>query len=401
MVSGFPLRPTAGEKMTVRFSNYMPEIVATRRYLHQHPEIGLSEFETSDYVAAQLAAMGYEVTRGLAKTGVVATLRNGSSDRSIGIRADFDALPILEETGAEYQSRNPGVMHACGHDGHTAMLLGAAKILAERKNFDGVVHLIFQPAEENFGGARLMIEDGLFDRFPCDAVFALHNDPTIPFGHFAFRDGPIMAAVDECKITVNGRGGHGAEPQDTADPIVAGASIIMALQTIVSRNVHPLDPTVVTVGAFHAGGASNVIPERAEMLLSVRSFDAKVRDQLEQRIRGIAEGQAASYGMTATVAYERGYNATINHKAETDVVRALATRFAGPDKIIEMERPTMGSEDFAYMLQARPGTYFFVGTQRTPNDPPLHHPRYDFNDDILPIGTSFWVELAEAWLPTR
>ncbi|RYC04847.1 amidohydrolase [Ciceribacter ferrooxidans] len=379
----------------------MPEIVATRRHLHQHPEIGLSEFETSDYVAAQLAAMGYEVTRGLAKTGVVATLRYGSSSRSIGIRADFDALPILEETGAEYQSRNPGVMHACGHDGHTAMLLGAAKILAERKNFDGVVHLIFQPAEENFGGARLMIEDGLFDRFPCDAVFALHNDPTIPFGHFAFRDGPIMAAVDECKITVNGRGGHGAEPQDTADPIVAGASIIMALQTIVSRNVHPLDPTVVTVGAFHAGGASNVIPERAEMLLSVRSFDAKVRDQLEQRIRGIAEGQAASYGMTATVAYERGYNATINHKAETDFVRALATRFAGSEKIIEMERPTMGSEDFAYMLERRPGTYFFVGTQRTPNDPPLHHPRYDFNDDILPIGTSFWVELAEAWLPAK
>lgn len=401
MVSGFLLRSTAGEKMTIRFSNYMPEIVATRRHLHQHPEIGLSEFETSDYVAAQLAAMGYEVTRGLAKTGVVATLRYGSSSRSIGIRADFDALPILEETGAEYQSRNPGVMHACGHDGHTAMLLGAAKILAERKNFDGVVHLIFQPAEENFGGARLMIEDGLFDRFPCDAVFALHNDPTIPFGHFAFRDGPIMAAVDECKITVNGRGGHGAEPQDTADPIVAGASIIMALQTIVSRNVHPLDPTVVTVGAFHAGGASNVIPERAEMLLSVRSFDAKVRDQLEQRIRGIAEGQAASYGMTATVAYERGYNATINHKAETDFVRALATRFAGSEKIIEMERPTMGSEDFAYMLERRPGTYFFVGTQRTPNDPPLHHPRYDFNDDILPIGTSFWVELAEAWLPAK
>ena len=387
--------------MTVRFSNYMPEIVATRRYLHQHPEIGLSEFETSDYVAAQLVAMGYEVTRRLAKTGVVATLRNGSSDRSIGIRADFDALPILEETGAEYQSRNPGVMHACGHDGHTAMLLGAAKILAERKNFDGVVHLIFQPAEENFGGARLMIEDGLFDRFPCDAVFALHNDPTIPFGQFAFRDGPIMAAVDECKITVNGRGGHGAEPQDTADPIVAGASIIMALQTIVSRNVHPLDPTVVTVGAFHAGGASNVIPERAEMLLSVRSFDPKVRDQLEQRIRGVAEGQAASYGMTATVAYERGYNATINHKAETDFVRALATRFAGSEKIVEMERPNMGSEDFAYMLRERPGTYFFVGTQRTPNDPPLHHPRYDFNDDILPIGTSFWVELAEAWLPTK
>ncbi len=280
--------------MTIHAPNVMAEVLATRHHLHRFPEIGLSEFKTSDYVAEQLTALGYEVTRGLAKTGVVATLRNGSSDRSIGIRADFDALPILEETGLPYASEIPGVMHACGHDGHTAMLLGAAKILAERRNFDGVIHLIFQPAEENFGGARIMIEDGLFDRFPCDAVFALHNDPEIPFGHIALREGPIMAAVDECKITVNGRGGHGAEPQSTADPIVCGASIVMALQTIVSRNIHPLDPTVITVGGFHAGAASNVIPERAEMVLSIRSFDPKVRDQLESRIHAVAEGQAAS-----------------------------------------------------------------------------------------------------------
>lgn len=387
--------------MTIQFSNHMADVVATRHHLHQYPEIGLSEFNTSDYVAKKLESLGYEVTRGLAKTGIVATLRNGDSPRSIGIRADFDALPILEETGLEYQSKNPGMMHACGHDGHTAMLLGAAAIIAERKNFDGTVHLIFQPAEENFGGAKIMMDDGLFDKFPCDAVFALHNDPTIPFGQFALREGPIMAAVDECKITVNGRGGHGAEPQDTADPIVCGASIIMALQTIVSRNIHPIDPTVITVGAFHAGGASNVIPERAEMLLSVRSFDPKVRDQLENRIRTIAEGQAASYGMSVTIDYQRGYNATINHKAETDFIRTLATRFAGADKVVDMPRPTMGSEDFAYMLEERPGCYFFVGTQRTPNDPPLHHPRYDFNDDILPIGTSFWVELTESWLATK
>ncbi|MBW8282686.1 MAG: amidohydrolase, partial [Rhizobium sp.] len=238
--------------MTIQFPNHMADVVATRHHLHQYPEIGLSEFNTSDYVASKLEALGYEVTRGLAKTGIVATLRNGDSPRSIGIRADFDALPILEETGLEYQSKNPGMMHACGHDGHTAMLLGAAAIIAERKNFDGTVHLIFQPAEENFGGAKIMMDDGLFEKFPCDAVFALHNDPTIPFGQFALREGPIMAAVDECKITVNGRGGHGAEPQDTADPIVCGASIIMALQTIVSRNIHPIDPTVITVGAFHA-----------------------------------------------------------------------------------------------------------------------------------------------------
>lgn len=384
--------------MTIHAPNVMAEVLATRHHLHRFPEIGLSEFKTSDYVAEQLTALGYEVTRGLAKTGVVATLRNGSSDRSIGIRADFDALPILEETGLPYASEIPGVMHACGHDGHTAMLLGAAKILAERRNFDGVIHLIFQPAEENFGGARIMIEDGLFDRFPCDAVFALHNDPEIPFGHIALREGPIMAAVDECKITVNGRGGHGAEPQSTADPIVCGASIVMALQTIVSRNIHPLDPTVITVGGFHAGAASNVIPERAEMVLSIRSFDPKVRDQLESRIRAVAEGQAASYGMAVTIDYERGYDPTVNHKAETDFVRDLAVSFAGNDKVYDLPRPMMGSEDFAYMLAKRPGSYFFLGTQRTPNDPPLHHPRYDFNDDILPVGTTLWVELAERYL---
>nr|WP_234635047.1 M20 aminoacylase family protein [Allorhizobium ampelinum] len=384
--------------MSLFFSNAMKDVVEIRRYLHQHPELGLSEFHTSDYVAGKLEAMGYEVTRGLARTGIVATLRNGTSQRSLGLRADFDALPITEETGLDYASLTPGLMHACGHDGHTAMLLGAAGILAERRNFDGVVHLIFQPAEENFGGARLMIEDGLFERFPCDAVFGLHNDPGIAFGHFAFREGPIMASVDECKITVIGRGGHGAEPQSTSDPIVAGASIIMALQTIASRNIHPLDPVVVTVGAFHAGAASNVIPERAEMVLTIRSFDDHVRDELESRVRAIAEGQAASYGMTVEIDYERGYPATVNHKAETDYVRDLARRFAGEGKVFDMPRPTMGGEDFAYMLQEKPGTYFFLGTKRTENDPPLHHPRYDFNDDIIPTGTAFWVELVESRL---
>ena len=387
--------------MTIQFSNYMPEVVATRRHLHQHPELGLSEFSTSDFIAKRLTELGYEVTRGLGKTGVVGTLRNGASPRSVGIRADIDALPIQEETGAEYASSTPGLMHACGHDGHTAMLLGAARIIAERRNFDGTVHLIFQPAEENFGGAKLMIEDGLFERFPCDAVFGLHNDPGLPFGKIYVKDGPIMAAVDECRLVINGRGGHGAEPQDTADPIVAGASIIMALQTVVSRNIHPLDPSVVTVGAFNAGMASNVIPERAEMALTIRSFDPAVRDKLEERIRAIAEGQAASYGMTVTIEYKRGYEATVNHKAETDFVRDLAARVVGEENLGEIVRPMMGSEDFAYMLAERPGSYFFLGTRRTENDPPLHHPRFDFNDDALPIGTAFWVELAEAYLPTR
>ncbi|MGX1495799.1 hippurate hydrolase [Labrenzia sp. MBR-25] len=384
--------------MTVQSSNFLPEIVASRRHLHTIPEIGLSEFKTSDYVAGELTAMGYEVTRGLAKTGIVATLRNGTSSKSIGIRADFDGLPIPEETGADYASTHPGVMHACGHDGHTAMLLGAAKILAERKQFDGTVHLIFQPAEENFGGARLMMDDGLFDRFPCDAVFGLHNDPTLPFGQFAFRAGPMMAAVDECKITVIGYGGHGAEPQAASDPIVCGASIIMALQTIASRNIHPLQSAVITVGSFNSGIASNVIPERAEMNLTIRSLEPDVRDELERRIRLIAEGQAASYGMRAQIDYLRGYPPMINHVAETDYVRGLARRFAGEENVADLARPSMGGEDFGYFLEERPGCYFMLGTARTDRDPPLHHPKYDFNDDILPIGTNFWVALAEDFL---
>ena len=384
--------------LNVNLSNAMPELVAIRRDLHAYPEIGLEEVRTSNVVAAFLESLGYTVTRGLAKTGLVATLKNGTSDRSVGIRADMDALPILEETGLDYASKNPGRMHACGHDGHTAMLMGAARAIAERRNFDGTVHLIFQPAEENFGGAKIMMDEGLFEKFPCDAVFALHNEPNLPFGQFALRDGPIMAAVDEARITVHGLGGHGAEPQETADPIVCGASIVMALQSIVSRNIHPMDPTVVTVGSFHGGSASNIIPERVEIVVGIRSFDAKVRDELERRIRMICENQAASFGMRATVDYERSYDATINHKAETDFVRDLARRFAGDDKVIDLERPFMGSEDFAYMLKARPGSYFFLGTSVTGEEKSLHHPGYNFNDDLLPIGAAFWTELAEAYL---
>lgn len=388
--------------MIASLRNDMPELTAIRHELHAHPEIGLEEVWTSDYVAGRLEALGYEVTRGLARTGVVATLRNGTGSRAVGIRADIDALPILEETGAPYQSRFPGRMHACGHDGHTTMLLGAAKAIAERRNFDGTVHLIFQPAEENAGGARIMVEEGLFERFPCDAVFALHNDPSMPFGRFAFRDGPVMAAVDEARITVIGRGGHGAHPETTVDPVVVGASIVMALQTIVSRNIHPIDPAVVTVGSFHGGSASNVIPATAELVLGVRSFDEAVRDELEQRIRHIVRLQAESYGAGVKIDYERNYDATINHKAETDFVRQRAIAFAGEDNVVERDRPSMGSEDFAYMLKARPGSYFFLGTARgTEADKPLHHPCYDFNDDILPIGAAFWTDLVENFLPVE
>jgi hippurate hydrolase len=382
--------------------NDMPDLVALRHDLHRHPELGLEEVRTSALVAERLEALGYKVTRGLAGTGVVGSLTVGASERSVGLRADMDALPIEERTGAAYASLVPGKMHACGHDGHTAMLLGAAKAIAERRNFDGTVHLIFQPAEENVGGARMMVEEGLFDLCPCDAVFALHNDPDIPFGRFALRSGPIMAAVDEARVVIRGSGGHGAQPQDARDPIVAGAAVVLALQTIVSRNVHPIEPAVVTVGAFHAGTVSNVIPETAEIVVGIRSFDPDTRDFLERRIREIAELQARSLGCEAEVHYERSYDATINHSAETEYLRRLATRFAGSENVEELARPSMGSEDFAYMLKARPGSYFFLGTAgRRGKDWPLHHPSYDFNDDLLPVGAAFWTELAEDFLAKR
>jgi hippurate hydrolase len=385
--------------LTDTVKNTMPELVAIRHYLHENPELGLSEFNTSDYIAKQLESMGYTLTRGLATTGMVATLKVGTGSKSIGIRADIDALPILEETGLPYASKNPGKMHACGHDGHTTMLLGAAKMIAERKNFNGTVNLIFQPAEENFGGAKIMVEEGIFEKCPCDAVFGLHNEPGLPFGQFAFREGPIMAAVDECQITIHGQGGHGAEPQDTRDPIIAGASIVMALQTIISRNIHPMEPTVITVGSFHAGSASNIIPERAELVIGIRSFDEEVRNQLEQRITQIAHAQAESFGMAATVNYQRSYDATINHAKETAYLRSLAVKFAGAENVVDLERPFMGSEDFAYFLKEKPGTYFFLGGQKSPDDKPLHHPAFDFNDDLLPIGAAFWTELVEDYLP--
>lgn len=383
------------------FDTDRADLVAMRRLLHANPELGLEEVWTSDFVAHELEALGYDVHRGLARTGVVATLRNGTSTRAIGLRADMDGLPIFEETGLDYRSRNPGRMHACGHDGHTTMLLGAAQAIAARRNFDGIVHLIFQPAEENADGGRIMVEEGLFERFPCDAVFALHNEPSLPFGQFALRDGPIMAAVDEATIVVQGRGGHGAEPENTADPVVAGASIVMALQTIVSRNVHPMEPAVITVGSFHGGTASNIIPGRVELVLGIRSFDPDTRIYLERRIAEIASLQAASYGMTAEIDYRRSYDATINDKAQTGYLRECARRFAGSGTVVDLARPFMGSEDFAYMLNARPGSYFFLGTASGRNDKPLHHSAYDFNDDILPIGAAFWTELVEDFLKSK
>ncbi|AGT09767.1 M20 aminoacylase family protein [Paracoccus aminophilus] len=374
------------------------DFIALRQDLHAHPELGLEEERTSDVVARALESYGYEVTRGLAKTGLVGTLRCGTGNRAIGLRADIDALPITEETGAAYASKTPGLMHACGHDGHTATLLAAARTLAERQNFDGTIHLIFQPAEENWGGAKIMVEEGLFQKFPCDAVFGMHNDPSLPFGQFTFRDGPIMAAVDECTIRVHGNGGHGSTPELTADPITAGASIVMALQTIVSRNIAALDPAVVTVAAFHGGTVSNIIPSTAEIVVGIRTFNPEVRDEIERRIKLIAAAQAESFGMTATVDYSRSYDATINHPEETAFARDLSREVWGEDKTVDFARPMMGSEDFAYMLVERPGTYFFLGTAKGPNDPGLHHPKFDFNDEALGVGAAFWVNLAERYL---
>jgi hippurate hydrolase len=374
------------------------ELKAIRHTLHRCPELGFEEMRTADFIANRLLALGYRVHRGMAKTGVVGSLRKGVSKRAIGLRADMDGLPVTEQSGLAYASEHPGKMHACGHDGHMAMLLGAARAIAERERFDGTVHLIFQPAEENYGGAKHMVAEGLFERFPCDAVFALHNSPNLPLGHFALREGPIMAAVDEARITVHGRGGHVGVPEDAADPVLAGAGIVMALQTIVSRNISPFESAVVTVASFHAGTASNIISETAELVVSIRSFDPDIRDFLEKRITEIARGQAESYGMTATVDYQRSYDATVNHPAETAFVREQAAAVAGADKVIDLENPFMLSEDFTYMLQARPGCYFLIGTQSGPEDKPIHHPAFDFNDAVLPIGAGFWTRLTEAFL---
>lgn len=368
------------------------EMIAIRRRLHAHPELGFEEHATSELVATLLAEWGYRVTRGLGETGVVGTLSRGRGF-SLGLRADMDALPIEEETRLPHASCIGGVMHACGHDGHTAMLLAAAKCLAGRAQWRGRLNLIFQPAEEGLGGARKMIEDGLFEQFPCDAVYAMHNVPGFPTGRLGFHSGPFMASADEVSIRVVGRGGHGASPQHTIDPVVVCASIVMALQSIVARNVDPLHPAIVTVGAIHAGTASNVIPPHADLLLSVRALSPEVRALLETRITDIVQGQAASYGAHAEIDYRHDYPVLVNHPAETELARQVALEWGGPDALIDDLRPLMASEDFAYMLERCPGSYLSIGNGGSGRS--LHNPEYDFNDDCLAIGASYWVMLAE------
>lgn len=376
-------------------SAFLPEIVALRHDLHIHPELSFQERRTSGLVADYLREWGYAVTTGIGGYGVVGTLKRGDSSKSLGIRADMDALPIHEETGLDYASTTAGVMHACGHDGHTAILLAAARFLAHEGVFNGTLHLIFQPAEEVGAGAKRMIDDGLFERFPCDAVYGLHNWPGVPTGKFGFVEGPAMASVDRAKITVNGRGGHGAEPHRSVDPVVAASSIVLALQTVVSRNVDPLDMGVVTVASIHGGKANNVIPASVELGLTTRSFSQSVREELRRRVEAIAHAQAESYGAVADVNYQWGFPALINHKRETSFIRQVAEATFATGTVIEDFRPRTASEDFAYMLEERPGSYVFVGNGDSAG---LHSPDYNFNDEILLPAALLWVRLTEAAL---
>ncbi|MES2610213.1 MAG: M20 aminoacylase family protein [Pseudomonadota bacterium] len=399
MGAALPAAPVEGAQDVARVEEgiaaFIGEFKALRQDLHRHPELSFQEHRTSAIVAERLAAWGYEVTPGIAGTGVVGRLVRGSSGKSLGIRADMDALPITEATGLPYASENAGVMHACGHDGHTTVLLAAARFLAESGRFDGTLNLIFQPAEENGGGANRMIAEGLFERFPCDAVFGLHNWPCVGAGHFGCVTGPAMASVDQITITVRGKGGHGAAPHETVDPVVAAAHIITALQTVVSRNVDPLDMGVVTVGSIHGGAAPNVIPESVELKLTARAFKPEVRAILQERIPAIARAQAESFGATAEVQYRPGYPAVLNHDAETALARSVAVDTFGAARVDAGFRPRTASEDFAFMLLKRPGSYVFVGNG---DGASLHSPYYDFNDAILAPSATYWVRLAERFL---
>lgn len=374
------------------------EFISVRRDIHQHPELAFEEHRTAALVAEKLKSWGYDVYEGIGGTGVVGVLKNGNGEMSIGLRADMDALPIKEETGAKWASCHQGVMHACGHDGHTAMLLAAAKELAKSKNFSGTLNLIFQPAEEGGGGALRMMEDGLFERFPCDSIFAIHNMPGYPVGHLVFRDGPAMSSSDYATIEIHGVGGHGGMPHKAFDPIVAASSIVMALQTIISRNVDPQQSAVVTVGAFNAGHANNVIPAKAKLELSVRALDPKVRIDLEKRIKALVMSQAESFGLTASIDWRPGYSVLVNSHAETEFARNVAADFFGESGITRQGPALSGSEDFAFMLEKVPGCYLFIGNGDTPGTCMVHNPAYDFNDGNIAIGATFWCELVKQYL---
>ncbi|GLC95440.1 amidohydrolase [Cupriavidus sp. TA19] len=375
-----------------------PEFVRIRHQIHAHPELAFEERRTSDLVAEQLAAWGYAVHRGLGTTGLVGTLRKGDGTKALGIRADMDALPIQEQTGLAYASTIAGKMHACGHDGHTAILLCAAKYLAESVDFNGTLNLIFQPAEENEGGALRMLEDGLFERFPCDEVYALHNSPGMPVGQIGVIAGPAMASFDRATVTLRGRGAHGAMPHHGIDPMQCAASIVLGLQSIVSREIDALKSAVITVGSIQAGSTYNVVPENATIKIGVRTLDPKVRSLVETRIREFVAAQAQSYQMQSEVAYERKYPVLVNHAGQTEYARQAAIRLVGAGNVVERP-PVMGSEDFAYMLEQRPGAYIRLGNGLGEDGGCMvHNPLYDFNDKALPVGAAFWAHLAQSYL---
>ena len=375
---------------------YAEEIGEIRRDIHAHPETAFEEFRTADIVADKLTEYGIEIHRGLAKTGVVGTLKVGSSNRCIGLRADMDALDILEENSFDHVSTIDGKMHACGHDGHTAMLLGAARYLSETKNFNGTVHFIFQPAEENVAGGRVMVEDGLFEKFPVEAVYGMHNSPGIPIGQFAMQTGSAMASADMFKIEITGKGSHGGHPHQGIDPIVTGSEIVMALQRVVARTINPVEAAVISVTQFHAGRTMNVIPETAVIQGTCRALLPSVQNQIENRMKQIVEGVCAAHGLTGTVDYDRRYPVLINTPEETSKAAAAAIKVVGEDNVNTHLPPTMGSEDFAWMLQDNPGCYIRVGNgEGEDGGCVVHNPNYDFNDEAIIFGASYWATLVE------
>ena len=376
------------------------EMTAWRRHLHTRPELGFEEHMTAEFIAEKLKEFGVEVHLGMAGTGVVGVIRGqGESDRMIGLRADIDALPITEENDFEHASQHFGRMHACGHDGHTTMLLGAAQYLAETRNFDGTAVLIFQPAEEGGGGGEVMLKDGLFDKFPVDTVWGLHNWPGLDVGKVVVQREASMAAADVFNLTITGKSGHAAMPHTTIDPIIVGTAIVDAYQTIVSRRVDPLDPAVVSVTQFHAGTTHNVIPDTAEITGTVRYVRKETGAFIAERLRELATSIASAHGCTISFDWEYGYPPTINHAAEAERAASVMEQVLGPQSVVFDAPPSMASEDFSYMLEARPGAYIWLGSGAGGQGKMLHNAGYDFNDELLPLGASYWVQLVESELP--